>query len=217
MIRGRASVDFRLYLITDRGQTAGRDLRVVVEAALSGGIRAVQLREKNAPTLEYFELARMLRDLTARYGARLFVNDRIDIALAVGADGVHLPESGLPVAVARELLGPDRLIGASCHSLERAKAAQKQGADFITFGPVYHTPSKAGYGAPVGLMALAEATRALTLPVFALGGVSRDRVPEVQAAGAAGVALISAVLASPEPGAESGAFTTLLDRTIRPS
>ena len=161
MTRGSASVDFNLYLITDRGQTAGRDLLAVVEEALSGGVRAVQLREKALPAREYFELARAMRALTARYGARLLINDRVDIALAVGADGVHLPEAGLPLSVARELLGPAKLIGVSCHSLDTALDAERQGADFITFGPVFFTPSKARYGEPVGVALLAGAVQSL--------------------------------------------------------
>jgi thiamine-phosphate pyrophosphorylase len=210
--RGSASVDFRLYLITDRGQTAGRELLAVVEEALSGGVRAVQLREKALPAREYFELARVMRALTARYGARLLINDRIDIALAVGADGVHLPESGLPLAVARELLGPTKLIGASCHSLDKAHDAERRGADFITFGPVWFTPSKARYGEPVGVTPLAEAVHSLSVPLFALGGVTRERLPELRAAGIHRVALISAILAAPAPGVEAEAFTALLDK-----
>jgi thiamine-phosphate pyrophosphorylase len=210
--RGSASVDFRLYLITDREQTTGRDLLAVVEEALSGGVRAVQLREKSLPARDYFELARAMRLLTARYGARLLINDRVDIALAVGADGVHLPEAGLPLSVARELLGPTKLIGVSCHSLDTARDAERRGADFITFGPVWFTPSKARYGEPVGVVPLAGAVQALSIPVFALGGVTRDRVPELLAAGTRRVALISAILAAPAPRAEAEAFTTLLDK-----
>jgi thiamine-phosphate pyrophosphorylase len=210
--RGSASVDFNLYLITDRGQTNRRDLLAVVEEALSGGVRAVQLREKALPAGEYFELAQVMRALTARYGARLLVNDRVDIALAVGADGVHLPEAGLPLTVARELLGPTKLIGVSCHSLDKALDAGRRGADFITFGPVWFTPSKARYGEPVGVAPLAEAVRSLSVPLFALGGVTRERLPELRAAGIHRVALISAILAAPAPGVEAEAFTALLDK-----
>ena len=210
MTRGTASVDFCLYLITDRGQSGGRDLLTVVEEALSGGVRGVQLREKALSSLEYFELAREMRDLTARYGARLLINDRVDIALAVGADGVHLPEAGLPLSVARELLGPAKLIGVSCHSLDMALHAEQRGADFITFGPVWFTPSKARYGEPIGVAALAEAVQTLSVPVFALGGVNRERVPELLATGIHRVALISAILAAPVPRVEAEAFISLL-------
>ncbi len=201
-----------MYLITDRGQCAGRELLQVVEDALSGGVRAVQLREKSLSAKEYFDLARKLRVLTARYRARLMINDRVDIALAVGADGVHLPESGLPATTARKLLGSGSLICVSCHSLEAAQAAEFDGADFVTFGPVYPTLSKAAYGAPVGVKSLVEATRSLAIPVFALGGITRDRIPELSASGIRRIACISALLAAPSPGGEAKVFNALLGK-----
>lgn len=210
-VRSTVSVDFSLYLITDRGATAGRELLAAVDEALSGGVRGVQLREKALPSREYLELAREMRLLTARHGARLLINDRIDIALAVGSDGVHLPEAGFPVAAARELLGPESLIGVSCHSPETARAAEREGADFITFGPVWFTPSKASYGDPVGVGPLVEVTRSLAIPVFALGGITRDRVPELLASGVRRIACISAVLAAPSPSAEAAVLSGLLD------
>ena len=185
-----------------------------MEEALSGGVRGVQLREKALPARDCYELAREMRTLTARYGARLLINDRVDIALAGGADGVHLPEAGLPVAAARELLGPARLIGVSCHSREKALDAERGGADFITFGPVWFTPSKVSYGEPVGVGSLVEATRSLSIPVFALGGVTRDRVPELLASGIHRIACISALLAAPAPCAEAKDLTTLLTKAV---
>ncbi len=169
----------------------------VVEAALEGGVRAVQLREKDLSGRDLYLLARDLRDLTRRYGALLLVNDRIDVALAVEADGVHLGQDSFPVAEARRLLGPQKLIGASTHSLEEIRASQ--GADFIVFGPVYFTPSKAAYGEPQGVGRLQEAVSQSPCPVFAIGGIAAERVPEVCAAGAHGIALISAILASANP------------------
>ncbi len=142
------TVDFKLYLITDRRQTRSRTLSAVVEQALQGGVRAVQLREKDLPTDELYRLADEFRRLTSLYGAKLLINERADIARDVRADGVHLQESGISVAAARKIIGPERLIGVSCHSLDSAKSAQKSGADFITFGPVFFTPSKAVYGKP---------------------------------------------------------------------
>ena len=211
-LRSLLPVDFSLYLITDRGATAGRELLAVVEEALAGGVRGVQLREKGLSGRDYLELAQAMRRLTARYGALLLVNDRADVALAAGADGVHLPEAGLPVSAARGLLGKEKLIGASCHSLEAARAAERAGADFITFGPVYQTPSKAAYGEPVGIAPFADAVRELSIPVFPLGGVTRERVPELLAVGARCVACIAALLAAPSPRAEAAAIMALLDK-----
>ncbi|CAG0987216.1 thiamine phosphate synthase [Geobacter sp.] len=205
-----SKVDFPLYLITDRHQTVGRDLLAVVEEALAGGVRAIQLREKDLFPRELLELARAMRELTDRYGAKLLINDRVDVALAVGADGVHLGEASIPADVAQRLLGTERLVGVSCHGLKGALAAERLGADFITFGPVYPTPSKAAYGDPVGVEQLAEAVGLLRIPVFALGGISRGNTSEVMAAGAAGVALISAIISAGNPTEEARAFLSLL-------
>lgn len=192
-------VDFSLYLITDRMLTAGRALPAVVADALRGGLRAVQVREKDLTGRQLFELAGELRTVTREYGAQLLINDRIDVALAVGADGVHLGRSSLPVSVARRILGRSMTIGYSAHSLDEAQQAECDGADFVTFGPIYATPSKAAYGEPLGLVHLAEVARCLTIPVFALGGVKISSAHEVMAAGAHGIALISAVIAARNP------------------
>lgn len=205
-------VDFTLYLITDRNQTGGRELCAVVDQALQGGVRAVQLREKDLSVREQYELASEMRVLTTRYGARLFINDRVDIALAVRADGVHLGEESLPVGTVRELLGPAKLIGVSCHSAESAIAAERGGADFITFGPVYYTPSKARYGEPLGLEMLKQVAGCIGIPTFGLGGIDHDRAAEVMACGASGVALISAIIAAPDPRSASQALIASLSR-----
>lgn len=193
------AVDFRVYLITDRGQAKGGDILSAVAAALDGGIRAVQLREKDLGGRELFRLAEAMRRLTAQYKARLLVNDRLDVAYAAGADGVHLGGGSIPVREARALLGARALIGRSAHGVEEVLAAERDGADFATFGPVYATPSKAAYGPPVGVAALAAACAAATVPVFALGGVGPGNMNETLKAGAFGIALISAVVAAADP------------------
>ncbi|MDO3379020.1 thiamine phosphate synthase [Geoalkalibacter halelectricus] len=196
---GRA-LDFSLYLITDRhALPPGRSLEDAVRAACQGGVNAVQLREKDLSARALYPLACRLRELTAHWGARLFVNDRIDLALAVEADGVHLGGHSLPIAVARQLLGPERLIGVSTHHRDEIAAAAQAGADFVTFGPVFPTPSKAVFGPPQGLDALRDACRDAPLPVFALGGITAATTPQVLASGAQGVALIRAVLAAADP------------------
>lgn len=207
------TVDFNLYLITDRRQVPpGSILAEVVRAACEGGVRTVQLREKDLPAADLLPLAQELRALTLKYGTRLLINDRIDIALAVGADGVHLGEHSLPASSAREILGPERFIGVSTHHIEEIAAAKASGADFVTFGPVYSTPSKASYGPPVGLDRLREACNSSPLPVFALGGITARRVPEVLKAGTHGVALISAILAQPDPKSTARAITSLVEK-----
>ncbi len=191
-------IDFTLYLITDRHQTAGRPLLTVVEEALSGGVRAVQMREKDLSAREQYELAWDLRALTARYDAKLIINERVDLALAVGADGVQVGCQSLPVTAVRRI-APDILIGYSSHALGEAAAALAKGADFVTFSPVFFTPSKASYGPPVGLDALQEACARLKKPVFALGGIGLQNVAQVRGAGCGHIALISGILAADDP------------------
>jgi len=193
-------IDFTLYLITDRHQLpAGRTLLETVEAALQGGVRAVQLREKDLAAAELFPLAEALRHLTRRFGARLLINDRVDVAQAVAADGVHLGGHSLPAAVARRLLGPHSLLGVSTHHPAEIAAAAAQGVDFVTYGPVFATPSKLAYGSPLGLESLRLACQNSPLPVFALGGIKPCHLADLSAAGAAGVAVISALIATPDP------------------
>jgi thiamine-phosphate pyrophosphorylase len=200
-------IDFNLYLITDRHQCApGHTLFSAVEAALRGGVKAVQLREKDLTPIELLEYARHLRSMTQQYGAKLLINDRADIAVAVEADGVHLTEHSMDIASARKVLGREKLIGVSTHSLARAGAAQREGADFITFSPIYDTPSKAGYGSPQGLERLRDLCAEVDVPVFALGGITPERQAEVQRAGAKGIALISAIIGASDPAAAAQSF-----------
>lgn len=188
-----------LYLVTDRHQTNGRPLEAVVEAALRGGVDGVQLREKDLPPRKQYELACMLREVCDRYGAVLLVNDRADIAMTVGAHGVHLPVQSFTAAEARSVLGPNALIGCSCHSLVEATAVDRQGADFLVCGPVFPTPAKVSYGPPIGPKTLATVCAAVSCPVLGIGGITPARVKQVRAAGAAGVAVIRAILAAPDP------------------
>jgi thiamine-phosphate pyrophosphorylase len=201
------SLDFSLYLITDRNiLPPGRSLPEAVREALIGGVKCIQLREKDLSPKALFPLAQELRNLTREYGAKLFINDRADLALACEADGVHLTTNSLPTAVIRKILGPDKLIGVSTHSADETSFAQEQGADFLTFGPVFFTASKAAFGPPVGLEKLREACSRTRLPVFALGGINLNRVDDVMASGAAGVALISAILGFPDAQEKSRQF-----------
>ena len=181
-------------LVTDRHATGARALATVVEAALDAGLPAVQLRDKDLPGRELLALADRLRTATARRRALLFVNDRVDVAIAVGADGVHLGGGSMPASVARRLLGAAALIGISTP----AAGEDAAGADFAFFGPVWPTPSKAG---AQGEARLTEAVRASRIPVLAIGGVTAERARAACTAGAAGVAVIRAILGAPDPAA----------------
>jgi thiamine-phosphate pyrophosphorylase len=188
-----------VHLITDRRSVP--DLCARAGEALAGappGTIAVHLREKDLPARELLVLARALVAVCRAREQLLLVNDRLDVALAAGADGVHLPSAGVPPAAARRLLGPAALVGVSCHSAADVLRARDGGASYATFGPVYETPSKRPFGPPVGLAALSEAAR-LGLPLVALGGVDAERAPEVVRAGARGVAAIRAWLEAARP------------------
>ena len=189
------TAEFRLYLVTDRYQTCGRPLVNVVRQALDGGVRAVQLREKDLSSADLYRLAMEIRRLTTEYGARLIINDRMDIAQAVDADGVQIGVSSLPVAVVRQVLGRGKIIGYSAHAVDEAVRAQANGADFVTFGPVYPTPSKAVYGEPCGVNKLSDAVSALEIPVIGLGGISESNAIVALSANIMGIAVISAIMA----------------------
>lgn len=191
--------NFDLYLVTDRFQTRGRDLLSVLEQALDGGVKAIQLREKDLGGRELFALAEKARKLCARYNALLLINDRVDVALAIDAAGVQLGKASLPIGAARSLLGPEKLIGASVHSLQEAHYTESSGADFLLFGPVYFTPSKAAFGAPQGLAALKKVVENSAVPVYAIGGIKPENINEVRSVGVHGIAVISALVSADDP------------------
>jgi len=208
---GKKNIDFRLYLITDRKLvTRYASLIMAVRQALKGGIKAIQLREKDMGTRDLLQLAYKIRSLTAEYGAKLFINDRFDIALAVGADGVHLTQRSIPVSHVRDIVKKRLLIGVSTHDMKEAAEAEKGGADFITFGPVYRTPSKLRYGKPVGVDALKRINKKMNIPVFAIGGINNSRIKDVRESGAHGAAMIREVLASDDIKRKSQELINLL-------
>jgi thiamine-phosphate pyrophosphorylase len=193
---------FRLCLVTDDRREPGELLRLIA-AAVAGGVDAVMLRERRLLGRALFELASAAAEIV-RGRAALLVNDRVDVALAVAGAGAHLPESGLPLLEARSLL-VGRLVGRSAHGLEAASAAERGGADYVIFGPVYETPSKRAYGPPLGLERLRAAAR-LSIPVYAVGGIVPQRAAEVRAAGAAGMAAMSYILDRDDPGRAAAAL-----------
>lgn len=189
---------FALYVVTDEVISGGRSHLECARAAAAGGADIVQLREKEKPAGEIFAIARAIRAVTAATGAIFVVNDRLDIALAAGADGVHLGQDDLPVAAARRIAPPLFVIGASVGSVEEALRAERDGADYVAVSPVFTTGSKADAGAGHGLEAVAAVRRAVRIPVIGIGGIGPANAADVIRAGADGCAVISAVLAQPD-------------------
>lgn len=192
-----------LVLVTDRNLCKQPFLNAII-SALKGGVSTVQLREKGIATRELYSLAAELRKITLDLQAYLIINDRVDIALAVEADGVHLGWQSLPLGVVRKLLGNEKLIGVSTHSREEVLQAQEAGADYVTFGPVFDTPSKRGLLLPTGTAMIQVLKSEARIPVIAVGGINKDNVETVLREGADGVAVISSILQAGNPGAEAG-------------
>lgn len=204
------SVSFRLLLVTDRHRTHGRSLPSVLQQAVEAGLPAVQLRERDLPTSELLRLAQEIRVITSPRSVPLIINDRVDLMLALNLDGVHLRANSLPVAAVRRMAGADRLIGLSTHSLAEVQQANRDGADYVVFGPIFDTPSKRQFGSPVGLEQLAEVCRLSGIPVFAIGGVTGVSAPEVLRAGSHGIAVIGSILDQQDAAAATRAMMAAL-------
>jgi thiamine-phosphate pyrophosphorylase len=197
-----------LLLVTDRAQ-AHRPLQEVVAAALTGGCRWVSLREKDLPEDEQVVLARLLLPAARRHGARLMLHGEARLAALAGVDGVHLP-SGSAAAAARALLGPQKLLGVSIHTVTEAEAIDPRVIDYALAGPAFETPSKPGYGPEIGRKGLAAIARSARVPLLAIGGINTARVGEVIAAGCAGVAVMGGVMRAADPGQEVNALLATL-------
>ena len=191
--------DWRLYLVTDRGLARGRPIAWVVEAAVRGGVTAVQLREKSCPTSEFVELGRALQKLLAPLQVPLIVNDRVDIALEIGADGVHLGQRDMAAGRARMLLGPDAIIGLSIETVEQARAAVSLDVDYLGVGPIFATATKSDAAPPLGLAALAQVRAISRHRVVAIGGIGLENARQAIDSGADGVAIVSAICAADDP------------------
>jgi len=204
-------VQYDLCVITRAVPRLGRGHLDVARAALEGGARFLQFRDKDMSTRELVEAAAELRELTRRCGALLVVNDRVDVALAVGADGVHLGGDDMPVSAARRLLGENAVIGVSAASVESARAAEAAGVDYLGVGPIFATGSKADAGEAIGLGPMRLVRAAVALPLLAIGGISAANARQVIRAGADGVAVISAISDAEDMVA---ATTELLQRVV---
>lgn len=204
-------VDFRLLLVTDRHQVRGRALSTVLQHAIQAGVRAIQLRERDLSTGELLSLAREIQAMTTSSSVSLIMNDRVDLAMALDLQGVHLRADSLSARSVRQMIGPHSLIGVSTHSAEDVRRASHNGADYVVLGPIYDTLSKRSFGVPLGLDLLTDVCRHSPIPVFAIGGVTYERVHAVRQAGAHGVAVIGALLTRDDIGTAVHDFTRALE------
>lgn len=191
--------DYTCYLVTDRAMAGARSLASIVEAAVEGGVSIVQIREKGVSSRAFLAAAMELKSALDAAGRPLIVNDRLDIALACGAAGVHLGQSDLPCAAARRIVGPDMIIGVSVSTVEEAIEAEREGADYLGISSVFATPTKVDTPPPVGLAGLRAIRERVRLPLVAIGGIHAGNAADVVRAGADGVAVVSAIMAAPDP------------------
>ena len=209
-------VDWSLYVVTDRPLARGRLLEQVVEAALRGGATVIQLREKEASTREFIVLGRRLQELCRARQVPLIINDRLDVALAIEADGVHVGQDDMPVALARRFLGPDRILGATASTPQEARQAEADGADYLGCNAVFYTPTKTDTGTPLGIEGFRRLVQTVSIPVVAIGGIKATNAAELIRAGAAGVAVVSAVMAADDPEAAAREICQVV-RAVRDS
>lgn len=193
----KGEIDYSLYLCTDRGLMTSATIEESVEAAVRGGATVVQLREKDCSSREFYELGLRVREITARYGVPLFVNDRADIALAVGADGVHVGQSDLPCKAVRAI-APGMLVGVSASSLAEAVQAERDGADYLGVGAMFATGTKTD-AEIVSMEELEAIRRAVSIPIVVIGGINKQTIPAFQGKGIDGAAVVSAIVAQPDP------------------
>ena len=208
-------IDYALYLVTDRALSRGRATAEIVRAAVAGGVTCVQLREKHCGTREFLEEARALRVVSRALGIPLIVNDRVDVALAVGADGVHLGQQDMPLADARRLGPPGWIIGVSAESPADAIRAEQEGADYVGVSPVFATPTKADAAPPLGLEGLRNIRAAVKIPLVAIGGIHAGNARAAIRAGADGLAVVSAIVSADSPRAAAAILRREIDAEKR--
>ena len=192
-------VDYSVYLVTDRELARGRTTLEIAGAAIRGGVSCIQLREKMCSTREFIDESLAIRSLLARHGIPLIINDRVDVALAVKADGIHLGQKDMPCRMARQIIPESMIVGISVESLDDAIAAQKDGADYLGVSPIYPTPTKTDTAQPLGLEGLRSIRSEVDLPLVGIGGLNADNVEAVIHNGADGVAVVSAIVAADDP------------------
>jgi thiamine-phosphate pyrophosphorylase len=206
--------DLSLYLVTDKDLANGRPLEDIVEEAVKGGVSMVQIREKDASSRDFFELAKLVKQILEPYKVPLIINDRLDIALAVDAEGLHIGQSDLPYEVAREILGADKIIGLSVENIAQAKAANSLDVDYIGLSPVFSTQTKNDIAKPLELEGVREIASFTKHPSVAIGGINSINTADIIKAGADGVAVVSAIISSSDPKQSSLELRSIVDKAL---
>ena len=191
-------IDYSLYLCTDRRLMTSPTIEASAESALRGGTTVIQLREKDCSSREFYELGLRVKKITERYNAPLIINDRVDIALAVGAAGVHVGQGDLPCKVVREIVGPDMIVGVSAATLDEAVQAEEDGADYLGVGAMYATATKTDTR-PVSMEELLKIRAAVKIPIVVIGGINQQTLGNFKGTGVNGLAVVSAIVAQPDP------------------
>ena len=205
------NINYSLYLVTDRGLAKGRSTLDIIRSAVQGGVTCVQVREKECTTLDFIEQAQSIKEYLQSKGVPLIINDRVDVALAVGADGVHLGQTDMPLDMAKKIIGDSMIIGISAESIADAVAAEKGGADYLGVSPIYATPTKTDTAPPLGLEGLRAIRQKVNLPLVGIGGLNRDNAAAVIRHGGDGVAVVSAIVAADDPMQAAGDLKQIID------
>jgi thiamine-phosphate pyrophosphorylase len=212
----KQNIDYSLYLVTDRGLARGRSTLEIVKAAVSGGVTCIQLREKDCSTLEFIEQAVAIKNFLETRQIPLIINDRLDVALAVGADGIHLGQTDMPLGIAKKIAGPSMLIGISAESVQDAIEAENSGADYLGVSPIYATPTKTDTAPPLELQGLREIRSRVKIPLVGIGGLNKSNAAEVIQNGGDGVAVVSAIVAADDPELAARTLKQIIDEARNP-
>lgn len=191
-------IDYKLYLVTDRTNKTDKEFLNIIEEAIKGGVTVVQIREKDADTLEFYNISNKVKEICSKYNVPLIINDRIDIALAIDADGVHIGQSDMPIKIARKLIGNDKILGISAHNLEEATDAEENGADYLGVGAIFSTSTKKDAN-DVSIDTLKEITSNVDIPTVAIGGINLDNVEKLKDTNISGISVVSAIMNAENP------------------
>ncbi len=195
----KTDIDYSLYLVTDQKLCLGRELIEVVMEAVAGGVSIVQIREKDSDTMAFFQLARAMKKSLEKTNVPLIINDRVDVAIAVGAEGVHVGQTDLPCSVVREMLGPGKIIGVSINTFDQITEAEKFHINYLSLSPVFPTPTKPDTTPAFGIEGLKKARQKTSRPLITIGGINKNNLNEIIVAGMDGAAVVSAICSAPSP------------------